>query len=196
METVFDADVDPVEHSLAAPDATAISLTHGTDDARASNGGVGRESVTANQFHYYRLTCDNRIVWGGYDAVYHFGRRVDARCENRPASYRRLAAHFFCQRLHRSGRRRGPVRRDVCLDCSRAGPPRAPSSGWRERPVPFPPEPVASLGIQATRWSLNRADHAAGSATWCCARSTRWGWASIPSRTHSVTPPRSWPMGK
>ena len=32
----------------------------------------------ANQFHYYRLTADNRIVWGGYDAIYHFGRRVEA----------------------------------------------------------------------------------------------------------------------
>ena len=38
---------------------------------------------------------DNRIVWGGYDAVYHFGRKVDAAYEDRPATYRRLAAHFF-----------------------------------------------------------------------------------------------------
>ena len=49
----------------------------------------------ANQFHYYRLTMDNRIVWGGYDAVYHFGRKVDDRYEDRAATYRRLAAHFF-----------------------------------------------------------------------------------------------------
>ncbi len=32
----------------------------------------------------------------------------------------------------------------------------------RKRPLPFPPEPVASAGIQATRWSLDRADHSAG----------------------------------
>jgi glycine/D-amino acid oxidase-like deaminating enzyme len=32
----------------------------------------------------------------------------------------------------------------------------------RFKPVPFPPEPFASLGIQATRWSLNRADHREG----------------------------------
>ena len=25
-----------------------------------------------NQFHYYRLTEDNRILWGGYDAVYYW----------------------------------------------------------------------------------------------------------------------------
>ena len=49
----------------------------------------------ANQFHYYRLTMDNRIVWGGYDAVYHFGRKVDDGYEDRAATYRRLAAHFF-----------------------------------------------------------------------------------------------------
>ena len=38
--------------------------------------GVGD---AANQFHYYRLTRDNRILWGGYDAVYHFGSRIDPR---------------------------------------------------------------------------------------------------------------------
>jgi hypothetical protein len=32
----------------------------------------------------------------------------------------------------------------------------------RERPLPFPPEPVAALGINATRWSLDRADHERG----------------------------------
>ncbi|MGK2902853.1 MAG: NAD(P)/FAD-dependent oxidoreductase, partial [Mycobacterium sp.] len=49
----------------------------------------------ANQFHYYRLTADNRIVWGGYDAVYFSGRRVDADYEDRQQTYRRLAEHFF-----------------------------------------------------------------------------------------------------
>jgi hypothetical protein len=32
----------------------------------------------------------------------------------------------------------------------------------RKKPLPFPPEPVASVGIQATRWSLDRADHNLG----------------------------------
>jgi hypothetical protein len=32
----------------------------------------------------------------------------------------------------------------------------------RERPLPFPPEPAAAMGINATRWSLNRADHRQG----------------------------------
>jgi hypothetical protein len=32
----------------------------------------------------------------------------------------------------------------------------------RERPLPFPPEPLASLGVELTRWSLDRADHRQG----------------------------------
>ena len=32
----------------------------------------------------------------------------------------------------------------------------------RERPMPFPPEPFATVGINATRWSLDRADHNKG----------------------------------
>ena len=32
----------------------------------------------------------------------------------------------------------------------------------RSKPVPFPPEPLAYLGVQATRWSLARADRRSG----------------------------------
>jgi hypothetical protein len=32
----------------------------------------------------------------------------------------------------------------------------------KKMPLPFPPEPIASLGIQATRLSLNQADHNQG----------------------------------
>ncbi len=32
----------------------------------------------------------------------------------------------------------------------------------RGKPVPFPPEPLAYLGVQATRWSLAQADRRAG----------------------------------
>ena len=31
-----------------------------------------------------------------------------------------------------------------------------------KRPLPFPPEPALSAGINATRWSLDRADHRQG----------------------------------
>jgi len=32
----------------------------------------------------------------------------------------------------------------------------------RRAPLPFPPSPVADLGIELTRWSLDRADHRRG----------------------------------
>ena len=45
--------------------------------SRRSAGRTGRAlGDLANQFHYSRLTADNRILWGGYDAIYHTGRRV------------------------------------------------------------------------------------------------------------------------
>lgn len=48
-----------------------------------------------NQFHYYRKTADNRIVWGGYDANYYFGDDSSPRREVRDASHTLLAKHFF-----------------------------------------------------------------------------------------------------
>lgn len=167
-------------------------------------GWRGRQGIgdCANQFHYYRLTADNRIVWGGYDAVYHFGRRVDPRYEDRPATHRRLAGHFFltfpqlddvrfshrwagaidtntrfCAHwgLARDGRvayvngftglgvAAARFAADVCLDLLEGRPtPRTELQMVRERPLPFPPEPLAAIGIGATRWSLDRADHAGG----------------------------------
>jgi glycine/D-amino acid oxidase-like deaminating enzyme len=49
----------------------------------------------ANQFHYYRLTPDDRILFGGYDAVYRFGGPVDAVHDDDDHSFARLSAHFF-----------------------------------------------------------------------------------------------------
>jgi len=49
----------------------------------------------ANQFHYYRITPDGRILFGGYDAIYHFGNRISASLERRSATFELLAAHFF-----------------------------------------------------------------------------------------------------
>jgi len=68
-----------------------------TDAQLASVGWRSRTGVgdAGNQFHYYRLTADNRIVWGGYDAIYHFGGAVRAELERRPATFALLAEHFF-----------------------------------------------------------------------------------------------------
>jgi glycine/D-amino acid oxidase-like deaminating enzyme len=48
-----------------------------------------------NRFHYYRRTADGRILWGGYDAVYHFGNAIGPELEQRPQTYEKLAVHFF-----------------------------------------------------------------------------------------------------
>ncbi|WP_051840785.1 NAD(P)/FAD-dependent oxidoreductase [Streptomyces sp. NRRL F-5126] len=63
----------------------------------ASIGWRNRQGLgdSANQFHYFRLTADNRILWGGYDAVYPFGGRLDAGRDQRPETFLRLATHFF-----------------------------------------------------------------------------------------------------
>lgn len=52
-------------------------------------------SDSANHFHYFRLTADNRILWGGYDIVYHYGSRIARDFHQRPETYRTLAEHFF-----------------------------------------------------------------------------------------------------
>jgi glycine/D-amino acid oxidase-like deaminating enzyme len=48
-----------------------------------------------NRFHYYRLTPDGRVLFGGYEAVYRFGNRVDdARLSRYPPVHRVLARHL------------------------------------------------------------------------------------------------------
>ena len=49
-----------------------------------------------NRFHYYRLTPDGRILFGGYEAVYRFGNRVDdARLSRHPPVHRVLHRHLL-----------------------------------------------------------------------------------------------------
>ncbi|QKJ18423.1 NAD(P)/FAD-dependent oxidoreductase [Microbacterium hominis] len=156
----------------------------------------------ANQFHYYRPTQDGRILFGGYDAVYHYGRRVRAQYEDRPESWEKLASHFFTtfpqlEGLTFTHRWAGAIDTSTQF-CAFFGTARggrvAYAAGFtglgvgaarfagevmldllagektertelemvRKRPLPFPPEPAAAIGINATRWSLDRADHNGG----------------------------------
>lgn len=175
-----------------------------TDAQLASIGWSARQGISdlANQFHYFRLSADNRILFGGYDAVYHYGRQVRAGYENRPESWQKLASHFFTTFPQLEGLRFthrwagaidtstqfcaffGTARAgrvayaagftglgvaatrfagDVMLDLlSGEKTERTELEMVRKRPLPFPPEPVAALGINATRWSLDRADHNRG----------------------------------
>lgn len=59
-------------------------------------GWEGREGLAdaGNQFHYYRRTLDDRVLFGGYDANYHFPGRIDPRLEQ-SGSHDLLARHFL-----------------------------------------------------------------------------------------------------
>jgi glycine/D-amino acid oxidase-like deaminating enzyme len=48
-----------------------------------------------NQFHYYRLTADDRILWGGYDAVYRYRGPVRPDLDDHDATFAKLSQHFF-----------------------------------------------------------------------------------------------------
>ena len=67
-----------------------------TPDERRSIGWQRRQGLSDanNQFHYFRLTADDRILWGGYDAIHYFGSRVAPELDDRPATFRRLEAQF------------------------------------------------------------------------------------------------------
>lgn len=156
----------------------------------------------ANQFHYYRLTADNRILFGGYDAVYHAGGKINGQYEERPETFEKLASHFFttfpqledlrfthqwagaidsCSRFCAfygtarnnriayasgfTGLGVGASRfgADVMLDLlSGRETERTELKMVREKPIPFPPEPLATAGVNLVRWSMDKADHRHG----------------------------------
>jgi glycine/D-amino acid oxidase-like deaminating enzyme len=66
-------------------------------ERRESLGWARRQGLTdmGNQFHYYRLTSDDRILFGGYDAIYNFGNAMGPHLDERPASFELLATHLF-----------------------------------------------------------------------------------------------------
>jgi glycine/D-amino acid oxidase-like deaminating enzyme len=68
-----------------------------TPEQRASIGWQHRQGIgdTGNQFHYYRLTADDRILWGGYDAIYYWSNGLRDSLDQRAATFEKLAAQFF-----------------------------------------------------------------------------------------------------
>ena len=171
-----------------------------TSTQLAETGWRARQGIgdSANQFHYYRLTADNRILWGGYDAIYHYGNRIAPDLDQRPATFTKLAEHFFrtfphleglkfthtwggaidtCTRFcaffgtAHSGRVAyaagytglgvGATRfgANVMLDLLSGSPTELTDLQLvRTKPLPFPPEPSRTLGVNLTRCSLDRAD--------------------------------------
>jgi glycine/D-amino acid oxidase-like deaminating enzyme len=153
----------------------------------------------ANQFHYYRLTKDNRILWGGYEAVYHFGGAVKPKYDEDDKVFAELSQHFFtnfpqlegikfthrwggaidtCSRFsvffgtaHRGKTAYAVGYTGLGVASTRFGAQTALDlldgkqrelRYIRDKPVPFPPEPLKSAVIQLTRNRLTKADKNAG----------------------------------
>jgi glycine/D-amino acid oxidase-like deaminating enzyme len=77
------------DYALMTEPLTAAQLASlGWNDRRGA-------SDLGNQFHYFRLTRDNRILWGGYDAVYYNGGQIHEEQAQRPRTFAKLAEHFF-----------------------------------------------------------------------------------------------------
>ena len=68
-----------------------------TAEQREQIGWVGREGVNdaGYQFHYYRMTDEGSILWGGWDTLYHYRSRIAIELENNPQVYADLAAQFL-----------------------------------------------------------------------------------------------------
>jgi glycine/D-amino acid oxidase-like deaminating enzyme len=161
---------------------------------------------SGNRFHYYRLTGDRRIVWGGYDAIYHYGRSISAEHDDRRATFETLARNFgatfpqlegirfthrwsgvidtstrFCALFGTAHRGRvawatgftglgvGASRfaADTMLDLlAGVETERTRLEMVRRKPLPFPPEPFAWIGITVTTWSLVREDRTGKRNLW------------------------------
>ena len=101
-------------------------------------GWKGREGLTdaGNQFHYYRRTLDDRVLFGGYDANYHFPGRIDPAFEQSDASHGLLADHFLDLFPQLEGIRFTPPlgrghRHDVALHAGLRHGPRRPDGVCR-----------------------------------------------------------------
>jgi glycine/D-amino acid oxidase-like deaminating enzyme len=65
-------------------------------EQRRSIGWERRQGIGdgGNQFHYYRLSADDRILWGGFDAVYRRGGPVGPEQDDHDATFGRLVQNF------------------------------------------------------------------------------------------------------
>jgi glycine/D-amino acid oxidase-like deaminating enzyme len=84
---------------LVAPVYDYVLVTEPlTAEQRGAIGWARGQGLSdrGNRFHYYRLTPDGRVLFGGYEAVYRFGNRVDDRRLSRhPPVHRLLAQHLL-----------------------------------------------------------------------------------------------------
>ena len=81
-----------------APVYDYVLVTEPLDERmREAIGWAARQGISdmGNQFHYYRLTADWRILWGGYDAVYRYGGPVGPQLDDHEPTFAKLSQHFF-----------------------------------------------------------------------------------------------------
>jgi glycine/D-amino acid oxidase-like deaminating enzyme len=174
--------------------------------AGGSAGDAPGITDAGNQFHYYRPTPDGGVLFGGWDATYHFGGRVDTRYEHQPATHRLLVEHLVetfpalsgVAVTHAWG---GPIdstsRFTPCFGTAMGG-----KVGWavgftglgvgssrfaalaaldllggratertalrmvERSPIPFPPEPLRTLAVAATKRSLVTEDRTGHRNLW------------------------------
>ncbi len=82
---------------LVVPLYTYVLLTEPlTPEQRLAVGWEGRQGVEdkRNYVHYYRITADGRILWGGSDGVIYRGLRLGAACDGNDAVFRGLEQTF------------------------------------------------------------------------------------------------------
>lgn len=179
-----------------------------TEEQRAAIGwdeNMGLADMN-NRFHYSRPTIDEnggwRILFGGYDAVYHYGREVKPAYDHHQETYRKLVAHFVGTFPQLEGIKFSHAWGGAIDTCSRFFAFFDTSHGGRvaycagftglgvgatrfgarvmldllsgtkteltelemvkKKPLPFPPEPVAWLGVKLMTNGLIKADRNEG----------------------------------
>jgi glycine/D-amino acid oxidase-like deaminating enzyme len=83
---------------LVAPVYDYVLVTEPLSAARRAELRWERRQGIAdrgNRFHYYRLTPDGRVLFGGYEALYHFGNRVEPRLDTDPKTFALLYEHLL-----------------------------------------------------------------------------------------------------
>lgn len=194
---------------LIVPVYDYVLVTEPLDDRQRAAIGWGTPHGLVdlnNRFHYSRPIIDDdggwRILYGGYDAVYHFGAKASSDHYHREETYTRLAAHFFATFPALEGLKFSHAWGGAIDTCSRffsffdlthrgkvaycagftglgVGASRFGARAMldllagedteitrlemvRKKPLPFPPEPAAWIGVRAMTAALARSDRRQG----------------------------------
>ena len=89
----------PAIRRYVVPVYDYVLVTEPLSEAQQRAVGWRRRQGVAdsgNRFHYYRLTPGDapRILWGGYEAIYHFGNGMRPELEDHAPTFELLASNF------------------------------------------------------------------------------------------------------